>query len=544
MSFIGLALLLFLQQYPPQDLLTFITAENLKRHIAVLADDSLQGRAPSTPGDQKATGYIVSEMKRIGLTPAGENGGYLQTVPIVGSMVDPGTVFRFSNGERSMALAYSTEFVAMPGAHEPLVDVKNIPVVFVGYGIVAPEQRWDDYKDVDVSGKMIVMLNNDPGGDDPGFFGGKGRTYYGRWTYKYEIAAKKGALGAIVVHTTLSAGYPYRVIQNSFSTQTFDLDQGNETGSLRIKAWTTEEATKKYLRLAGYDLDSLCALAEQRSFRPIVLPLQFSTTMRSSVRKLQTNNIIGRLQGSDPSLSDQYIIFSAHYDHFGIGRAVNGDSIYNGALDNASGTSLMLNLAEAFASSKEKPRRSLLFAAVAAEEQGLLGSSYFASHPTVPVQKIIANLNTDVMNVIGRTSDISCQGSDRSSLGNDLATVAGEMDMVVKPDQAPEQGGFYRSDHFSFAKVGIPSMSIGGGGNFLDVDTAFVRKMHEEQGQSYHQPGDELKEYWNYSGGLQQAELIIKLVWRIGNIIEMPYWNKGNEFETVRKSSMRSIESL
>lgn len=531
--------MLLLQQILPDGIFSSITPEKLRNHIAVVANDSMQGRGPSTIGDVKATNYIVSQMKKFNLEPAGDNGTYVQKVPIVGSTVDPKTSIVFSNGKKNISLTYSTDFVITPGTHEPSIDLKSIPVVFVGYGIVAPEQQWDDYKDVDVSGKILLMMNNDPAGDDPKFFAGKGRTYYGRWTYKYEIAAKKGALGAIVIHTTPSAGYPYQVIQNSWSREMFDLADQSNAPSIKVKAWTTEEATKKIVQLAGYDLDSLCKLAESKSFKPIALNLFFSTEMKSVIRKIETNNIIGKLSGSDPKLNCQYILFTAHYDHFGIGRAIDGDSIYNGALDNASGTSMMLNLAETFSSAKTKPARSLLFAAVAAEEQGLLGSSYYATHPSVSINSIAANINTDVINVIGRTSDISCQGSDRSSLGNDLNAVTKEMGMTVEPDRAPEQGGFYRSDHFSFAKVGVPSLSIGGGEKFIDADTSFVKKMHEEHGKNYHQPSDELKDYWNYSGALQQAELIVRLTWRIANIIEMPYWNSGDEFEAVRKASMK-----
>jgi len=384
----------------------------------------------------------------------------------------------------------------------------------------------------------LVMMNNDPSSDDQNFFAGKGRTYYGRWTYKYEIAAEKGALGAIVIHTTPSAGYRYEVIRNSWSREMFDLDEKTSGNRLQLKSWTTEEATKNYLTLAGYTLDSLMKLAELRSFKPIPLGITMSGVIRSEVKRLETNNIVGKIQGSDPLLKEQYIIFSAHYDHFGIGRPIDGDSIYNGALDNASGTSLMLNLAETFSSLKEKPKRSLLFAAVAAEEQGLLGSKYFANNPTVPASNIAANINTDVINVIGRTKDISWQGSDRSSLGNDLTVVANELGLTVMPDLAPEQGGFFRSDHFSFAKVGIPAMSMGGGKEFVGVDTAFVRMMRERGGKNYHQPSDEISSDWNYDGALQQAEIVIRIVWRIANIIEMPYWNSGSEFELVRKKSL------
>jgi len=529
------SILMFLQLTVPRELLESITAEKLRTHIAILSHDSLEGRGPASRGDKKATEYIVSQFKKIGLEPAGENGTFLQKVPMVGVTVDPKTTLTISKGKQRINLAYSTDFVATTEIYEPILTLNNVELVFVGYGIVAPEQQWDDYKDVDVRGKILVMMNNDPSSDDPKFFGGKGRTYYGRWTYKYEIAAQKGALGAIVIHTTPSAGYRYEVIQNSWSREMFDLEEKSTAVKLKLKAWTTEEATKKYLQLAGFSLDSLMALAEQRTFTPIPLGITLTTTMKLSIKRMETNNIIGKLAGSDSVLKHQYLMFSAHYDHFGIGRAINGDSIYNGALDNASGTSLMLNIAESFASLPQRPKRSLLFAAVAAEEQGLLGSKYFANNPTVPAKQIVANINTDVINVIGKTSDTFFQGADRSSLGHDLAEVARKMHLVVGKDPAPEQGSFYRSDHFSFAKVGIPAMSMGSGRSVVGVDTAVVRMMRERGAKNYHQPSDEIYADWNYDGALQQAEIVLRLAWRIANIIEMPYWNAGDEFELVRK---------
>jgi Zn-dependent M28 family amino/carboxypeptidase len=528
--------LMLLQFTPPEDILTTITAEKLRSHIAILSHDSLEGRAPASRGDKKATDYIVSQFKKFGLDPAGENGTYLQKVPIVGVTVDPKTTLTIAKGKQRHSLAYSTDFVATTETYEPVIALGDVEMVFVGYGIVAPEQQWDDYKNVDVRGKILVMMNNDPSSDDPKFFGGKGRTYYGRWTYKYEIAAQKGALGAIVIHTTPSAGYPYSVIQNSWSGIMFDLEETSSASKLKLKAWTTEEATRKYFQLAGFSVDSMMALAEQKTFKPIPLGITLSMTMKTTIKRLETNNIIGKITGSDPVLKDQYLIFTAHYDHFGVGRPINGDSIYNGALDNASGTSLMLNLAETFASQKEKPKRSLLFAAVAAEEQGLLGSKYFANHPTVPAKQIAANINTDVINIIGKTSDTFFQGVDRSSLGNDLAEVAREMNLMVGKDPAPEQGSFYRSDHFSFAKVGIPAMSMGSGRTVVGVDTAVVRMMRERGAKNYHQPSDEMYADWNYDGALQQAESVLRLAWRIANIIEMPYWNAGDEFELARKT--------
>ncbi|MFZ4620156.1 MAG: M28 family peptidase [Bacteroidota bacterium] len=528
-----------LQLDPPKEALSSITAEKLRSHIAVLAHDSLEGRGPASNGDRKATAYIVSQFKKFGLKPAGDKGSYIQRVPLVGVTVDPSTVLKIGNGKQTVDLQYSKDFVATTGTYEPSITLNNAELVFVGYGIVAPEQQWNDYKDVSVKGKIIVMMNNDPSSDDINFFAGKGRTYYGRWTYKYEIAAEQGALGAIVIHTTSSAGYRYEVIQNSWSREMFDLDEKKAGNRLSLKAWTTEEATRKYFALAGFSLDSLTKLAEQRTFKPIPLGITMNALIKSTVKRIETNNIIAKVEGSDPLLKDQHVIITAHYDHFGIGRPINGDSIYNGAADNASGTSLMITLAEIFAGLKEKPKRSMLFAAVAAEEQGLLGSKYYANNPTVPASKIVANINTDVINVIGRTSDISWQGSDRSSLGNDLAVIAKDLGLSILPDLAPEQGGFFRSDHFSFAKVGIPSMSMGGGRTFVGVDTAFVRMMHERSGKNYHQPSDEISPDWNYDGALQQAEIVIRVAWRVANIIEMPYWNSGSEFGSIRERSLR-----
>ncbi len=530
---------LFLQFTPPSDLITSVTAAKLRSHIAVLAHDSLEGRAPASRGDRKATAYIASQFEKFGLKPAGDRGTYIQSVPLVGVTVDPATVLTVSNGQRRLPLAYSTDFVATTGTYEPFVALKDAEMVFVGYGIAAPEQHWDDYKDVDVRGKILVMMNSDPSTGGPDLFAGKGRTYYGRWTYKFEIAAAKGALGAIVIHTARTAGYPYEVIRNTWSREMYELDEQHSGGRLALKAWTTEDATRAYLEMAGCPMDSLFALAESRAFRPLPLGLTLEGTLRSSVKHLQTNNIIGRVDGSDAQLKEQCVIFTAHYDHFGVGRVIDGDSIYNGALDNASGTSLMMTLAEAFSAAQSKPKRSLLFAAVAGEEQGLLGSHYLAKHPPVPLSRIAANLNTDVINVIGRTSDISCQGSDRSTLGDDLAIVTKELGMTVIPDQAPEQGGFYRSDHFSFAKAGVPAMSVGSGRNFVGVDTAFVRMMRERGGKIYHQPTDELYDDWKYDGALQQAEIAIRIAWRVANSAGMPQWNSRSEFEAARQQSMK-----
>jgi Zn-dependent M28 family amino/carboxypeptidase len=516
-----------------------ITVDELRKHIEELASDRMEGRAPATRGDVLATEYIVAQYKAFGLEPAGENGTYVQNVPIIGTRLLPGSGIYFKRGGRTMPLHVSNDAVIMSGLHQPGVTLKESDLIFVGYGIDAPEQNWDDYKGVGVKGKVLLMLNNDPPSDDPKFFGGKARTYYGRWTYKYEIAAKKGAAGAIIIHTNESAGYPYQVVQNSWARERFDLDTVDPAGSIVLKGWTTEEATKKYLAMAGFDLAKLMRDAESRDFKPVPLGLKVSASMKFTVRRLATNNIVGKLPGSDPELSRQYVIFSAHYDHLGIGKPVNGDSINNGALDNASGTSMMLALAKACAAMPIRPKRTLLFAAVAAEEYGLLGSQYYAQNPTVPVVSLAANMNIDGINIWGKTNDITFLGWDRSSLGAEVDAVAKEMNMVVKPDAYPEQGYFYRSDHFNFAKVGVPVLYLDTGTDFIGKPPTFAKEMVDLYNEKhYHQPSDEFGEDWNLEGALQQSEFVLRVVKRIADNPTMPTWNKGDEFEAARLKTL------
>jgi Zn-dependent M28 family amino/carboxypeptidase len=516
-----------------------LSASRLKEHIAVLAHDSLEGRGPATRGEARALAYIVSQFKVIGLQAAGERGSYLQRVPMIGLRIDPSVMMEVRSKNGAASLKFPVEFVATTGIHQPAVSIDDADIIFVGYGIIAPEFGWDDYKDVDVRGKILLMMNNDPSPDDPKFFGGKGRTYYGRWTYKYEIAAKKGAAGAIIIHTTESAGYPYQVVQNSRSRENFDLDIKAKGQDIKLKAWTTEQATKRFVSLAGFDLDMLCKDAETKSFRPVPLGLKLSARMNFSMRKLLTYNVIARLNGSDPKLRKEHVVFSAHHDHLGIGAPVNGDSIYNGALDNASGLSLMLNIAEAFSAMTVRPKRSLLFVAVAAEERNLLGSQYYAEHTTVPAGSIVANINIDGMNIYGKTKDITFLGAERSTLGNDVEAIAREMSMDVKPDPLPEQGSFYRSDHFSFAKVGIPSLSLRAGTNVIGKPLTYAKEKGDEYNvRHYHQPSDELRDDWQYEGAIQQAEFVVRLAARVAGQPEVPSWNSGDEFEKARLKTL------
>jgi Zn-dependent M28 family amino/carboxypeptidase len=512
--------------------LKHVTPARIKERTAVLANDSLEGRGPATRGEERALTYIISQYKAAGLEPAGENGTYLQRVPVIGVRIDPSATMDISKGKQSIRLKFPAEFVATTGVYEPAIAINDADLVFVGYGIVAPEYGWDDYKGVDVAGKVLLMMNDDPNTPDSTFFSGKGRTYYGRWTYKYEIAAAKGAVGAIVIHTTSSAGYPYQVVKTSRSQENFDLDVPGRKRDIRLKGWTTEEATRRYLSRAGFNRATLMAGAQKKSFKPVPLGLTVAGRMKYSIRRLETHNVIGILRGSDPILSKEYIVFSSHYDHLGIGALVQGDSIYNGALDNASGVSMILAIAEEFAAMKEQPKRSLLFAAVGAEEKNLLGSQYFAEHPTVPVVSMIANLNIDGMNIWGKTSDVICLGAERSSLGIDVDAIAKLMNLAVRPDAFPEQGSFYRSDHFSFAKVGIPSLSLRSGTAYVGKPSSYGKEVSDEYNlKHYHQPSDELSDDWNYDGAIQQAEFALRLARRLANEPATPVWNKGDEFE-------------
>lgn len=527
--------LLGCQVDPLKDALKEVNTDNFLAHITTLSDDAMEGRGPGTPGDVKAAEYIVSQYKAIGLEPLGEGGTYLQKVPMIGFRIDPGVTLDFKKSGKSLRLKFSDDFVAFTGFHEPTVSLKNAEVVFVGYGIVAPEQNWDDYKDVNVAGKVLLMLNNDPATDDPTFFAGKGRTYYGRWTYKYEIAAQKGAVGAIVLHTTESAGYPYHVVQSSWARENFDLEGDNTSARLKLKTWTTEDATRKFVSMAGFDLDKLIAEAQHKTFKPQPLGIALTTTMKFTIRRLETNNIVGILQGSDAELSKEYLIFTAHHDHLGIGKPVDGDSIYNGALDNASGISMMLSMAKGFKAMAKKPKRSMIFAAVAAEEYGLLGSRFYAENPTVPIKSIIANINTDGSNIWGKTTDITLLGSERSTLGDDIAVIAKEMQMEVTPDSQPEQGLFFRSDHFNFAKVGVPCLFLKSGTKYIGKPENFAKEQIDAYiAKHYHQPSDEISDMWNLEGAIQQTEFLMRLAVRIANNPNAPSWNPNDEFAKYR----------
>jgi Zn-dependent M28 family amino/carboxypeptidase len=515
-----------------------IVPSSLMSHIRFLSDDLLEGRAPGTRGDVLARTYIASQMELIGLKPGAPDGSYFQPVPILSMTADPSMKITVSRGEKKLSFDYRSDFVAVAGSQDERVELRDAELVFVAYGIDAPEQNWDDYKGVDLRGKVLLMLNNDPSPDDPKEFAGKARLYYGRWTYKFEIAGKKGAAGALVIHTRESAGYGWNVVESSWSGEQFELEKQPETQAARLNGWTTLEATKKILELAGKDYDKLVASAQDRSFKPVPLGVKLSTAITTKIRRVMTTNIIGVLPGSDPELKDEAVIYTAHYDHLGVGNPVNGDSIYNGALDNASGVSSMLNIAGAFTYQKEAPRRSILFIGIAAEESGLIGSKYYSERPTVHPGKIAANINIDGINIFGKTRDIIMVGLGKSSVDNVVKDVAGWQGRVVKPDQFPEQGFFYRSDQFNFAKIGVPCMYTDPGVEYIGKPADFGKQMVEEYIQkNYHQPSDEIGE-WDLSGAVEDSRLLYLVGYTIANSTNMPVWNKGDEFEGARMRAL------
>lgn len=504
-------------------------------HIRILSSDLLEGRAPSTRGDKLAQTYIAAQMEIAELKPAGDDGTYIQRFPILSLTADPSLAPTFRAAHDSLTLAYGTEFVGTAGKQQQQVEVRDAEVVFVGYGIEAPEQKWNDYKDVDVRGKVLLFLNNDPPSDDPHFFGGKARTYYGRWTYKYEIAAQKGAAGALIIHTIESAGYGWNVVENSWTGEQFELARDPSAPATLLNGWMTREVAEKLLKLCGRSLDELMKSAGRRDFTPLPLGITLSARITTAIKASATANVVGVLPGSDPTLRQEAVVFTAHFDHLGITKPVNGDSINNGALDNATGVSAILTLARMFSSLKQKPKRTLIFAAVGAEESGTLGSQYFVEHPLVPLAKIAADVNIDGINIFGKTKDIVMVGYGKSTIDEIVRRVAAWQGRTVKPDQFPEQGGFYRSDQYNFARVGIPCLYLDSGVEFIGKPEDFARKkVLEYIEHHYHQPSDEIRNDWDLRGAVEDLQLTFLVAYEIANAKEMPVWRKGDEFEAAR----------
>jgi len=516
-----------------------IDQRSLVESISRLASDEFGGRKPASPGDEEARAYLVEVLESLGLEPGGPDGQWQQSFDIVGVTAKVPETWTFAGGDGDLTLEYWDEFVALSGVQREKAEIDGAEVVFVGYGIQAPEYDWDDYKETDLEGKVALLLNNDPDWD-PALFEGKRRLYYGRWDYKYERAARRGAAGAIIIHTTPSAGYPWQVVQQ-FPGEVFGLPAGDKP-RVQVEAWVTEEAARSLVAVAGHDLDQLVESAHRRDFVPVPLGLRTSLALTNTLNQTRTANVLGLLPGSD--LQHEVVVFTAHHDHLGIGEPDDsGDTIYNGALDNASGCGQVLAIARAFTELPRAPRRSVLFLFVAGEEDGFLGSDYYVRAPTFPLGAIAANINVDGANIWGRTADVTSIGYGKSSLDRVVEAAAARQMRTVKGDQFPDRGSFYRSDQFSFVRVGVPAIYLGFGVEFIGRPDGWGREQIEAwEATHYHQPSDELDEDWNFEGMIEDARLVFEIGLSVADADQMPRWNPGDEFEAARQEALAALD--
>ena len=518
-----------------------ITADLMRDYVRELSDDKYEGRGPGSRGDSSARQYLVAEMEKLGLEPAAADGSWEQTFSLVGLTSDQPLEWNFSNEDESLILEQWDDFIVSSGVQAERAEVTEAELVFVGYAIQAPEYAWDDFKEVDLEGKVLLIMNNDPDWD-PDLFEGETRLWYGRWDYKYLSAARQGAAGAIIIHTQPSAGYPFQVVQTSWTGEQFELEAAGEP-RLQVEAWVTEDTARDLVEMAGRDLDALREAADNRDFEPVPLGITTSIGMAVGLNRVETANILGLIPGSDPELSDEVVIYTAHHDHLGIGTPnESGDVIYNGAMDNASGVAQIMAIARALKRLPEAPRRSVLFALVGAEEQGLLGSLYYANNSTFPPGKIAANLNYDGGNIWGHTHDVTYIGLGKSTIDTIVSGIAAEQGRVVKPDQFADRGYFYRSDQFSFAKIGVPAMYLDTGTDFVDRPPDWGREQVDHYTDvNYHQPSDEYDDSWNFDGMIADAMLGFWAGLAIANADEMPQWNEGDEFEAARLDALEAV---
>ncbi|MGH7500803.1 MAG: M28 family metallopeptidase [Longimicrobiales bacterium] len=523
-----------------------ITAPDLMRHTTELSSDAYEGRAPGTQGEERTVQYLTQEFQRMGLAPGNPNGTFVQDVPLVGftaatraTIEVDGEVFPFEG---------PTDFIADTRRVTEAVEVAGSEIIFVGYGVVAPEYGWDDYKDVDVTGKTILMLVNDPAipaANDPGvldsaMFRGRAMTYYGRWTYKYEIATEKGAAAALVIHETGPAGYPFEVLSAGWGREAFDIQSSDgNMNQVAVRGWITEPATRRLLERAGLDFDSLKQQALSKDFRPVTLNATADFRIENTLREVQSRNVIAKVEGADSAHSGEYLVYTAHWDHLGIDASRQADQIFNGAHDNASGTAALLELAEAFAGMDPKPARSILFLAVTAEEKGLLGAKFYAQNPLYPLDHTLANINMDGLNTWGRTSDVVVIGLGNSTLDDVLRQAAAAQGRVLEPDAEPEKGFFYRSDHFEFAKEGVPALYTDEGTQFVDQEAGWGQQKRDEYTASdYHKVTDEIKPDWDLSGAAEDVRLLFRTGLLVATGATWPAWKPGTEFKAKRDAMM------
>lgn len=515
-----------------------IRADEIRAHTRFLAHDLLEGRGTASRGEALARVYIAAQMEAAGLKPGAPDGTWYQPFDVVKVESQTPATLTVQGPKGEVTLKHATEFVAVAGSQQPRSELRDAEIVFVGYGIVAPEFGWDDFKGADLAGKVLLMMNNDPAGD-PALFGGKARLYYGRWDYKFESAAARGAAGAIIIHTDPSAGYGWNVIQSGWTGPQFALPEEPGGKHLQVRSWVNEDSARRIAALGGHDLDALRAAAETKGFRPVPLGAKVSLALANTVSKARTANVIGRLPGREGPRAAEAVLYTAHYDHLGTkaDAPAGQDAIYNGARDNASGVAAILNIARAFSALPQRPARSILFAAVAAEEQGLLGSRYMAAHSPVPVAKIVADLNVDEMNTWGRTKDMVIVGLGKSTLDEDAKAVAAWQKRTILGDTAPDKGFFYRSDQFAFAKVGVPALFFNSGTDTIGKPGHGAAAEKEYEEKRYHQVTDELTADWDLSGAEEDARMFFHIGVRVANAPKIPTWRPGDEFEAVRKKS-------
>ncbi len=513
-----------------------VSATNLLHHIEVLSSDRFGGRLPGTAGEDLSVAYIADQFKSVGLEPGNTDDTYFQKVPMIGLTPDPAMRLVFKSKGATLRLRYLDDFVAWTRREAPRADIENSPLVFVGYGVQAPEYKWDDYKGVDVRGKTLVMLINDPPVPDPRnpkrldpkVFGGNAMTYYGRWTYKYDIGAEKGAAGILLVHETGPAGYPWSVVQ-AFGGERFQLEAPDKNESKSsVEGWITLDQARKLFALAGRDYDVLKKEAVSPSFRPVTLDVSASVGFDNKLRRVDSRNVIGRLDGSDPALKNECVVYTAHWDHLGTGPA----GIYHGAEDNASGVAGLIELARAYASLPRAPKRSLLFLSVTGEEQGLLGSEYYVKHPVVPLARTLADLNMDGLNTHGKTKDLTIIGLGKSDLDDYARKVAALQSRVIRPDAEPEKGFYYRSDHFEFALEGVPALDPDSGIDYVGKPPGYGQKLRDDFTQrNYHKPSDTIKPDWDLSGAVQDLQFLWMVGYDVAQASAYPRWSPGAEFK-------------
>jgi Zn-dependent M28 family amino/carboxypeptidase len=523
-----------------QPALDAITADSLLGEIRTLSSDEFEGRKPGSPGEEKTVAYIERQFRQVGLQPGNPNGTYTQNVPLAG--ITSNSQADFAVKGRKLAVKGKKDYIALSSRYVPETEVKNSAIVFVGYGVVAPEYGWDDYKDVDVRGKTILMLINDPQIPDPSdpsklddkMFKGRAMTYYGRWTYKYEVASQKGAAAAIIVHETATAGYPFEVVSGSWGGENFGIQRpDNNLSRVPVEGWMTYDKVNELCRMAGLNLATLKMDALKKDFKPVALPgATASFKIENTLRKIESHNVVAKLEGSDPAHKGEYVIYTAHWDHLGKDPALKGDQIFNGAADNASGSAGLLEIARAYSKLATAPKRSILFLSVTAEEQGLLGSEYYAENPLYPLNKTLADINMDGLNTWGRTKDMVIIGRGNSTLDDVATAVLKEHGRTVEGDAEPEKGFFYRSDHFEFAKQGVPALDPDAGTHYIDKPEGYgLEKRNYYTEHDYHKPSDEVKPDWDLSGAVEDLRAFFEIGYRVAQADRYPEWQSGNEFK-------------